>query len=307
MAQSAGIFSLEAQNFVSEYPDIITGFDKDGTFLGADTDNLQGLYAQCITDIDQLQGTGPAHVHSDNSAILDPFCASETSLSEEGSEHKGETAVCSCPILAFTTLQDMFHAEPQCRGDTVIPGLARGDRIIKTNRTTMQRLEQLLSCDKETCARDSTVLFMMMASFSKVLAWYHFAFVAIISEPPPYRSTDESSDPAFHDRIEPAFATPILIGDFSLDFFSEQRMKAQFLLCEVQKLIRVFDLAKARSLYHTQEDQQLGIGSKGKQLLAPAIQQFFSTALDDLTTLINDYCTAKPPAREQLFPSSTFP
>ncbi|GAM41958.1 aflatoxin biosynthesis regulatory protein [Talaromyces pinophilus] len=271
---STGIFSLEAPNLAS-----------------IDLGDLDSWYVQCM-DVDHGE-IGPVHAPTERTTILETLGASDTSMSE-GSNLSGDAPMCSCQCLALTTLQDMLRAKPQCHGDAINSGLGSGDHIVKINRTTMHNLERLLSCAKEPCTRDPTVLFLTMALFSKALAWYHSAFVAITREIPPPRSTTEPPDLIFHDQQELTFTAPIQVGDFPLDFFSAQRMRAQFLLCEVQKLTLVFDRTRARHLCHTQADSSSEAGSKDQPLPTPAIQQFFCTALEDLTDLIKDYCIANP-------------
>ncbi|PCG93055.1 Hypothetical protein PENO1_085520 [Penicillium occitanis (nom. inval.)] len=252
---STRIFSLEAPNLAS-----------------IDLGDLDSWYVQCM-DVDHGE-IGPVHAPTERTTILETLGASDT--------------------LALTTLQDMLRAKPQCHGDAINSGLGSGDHIVKINRTTMHNLERLLSCAKEPCTRDPTVLFLTVALFSKALAWYHSAFVAITRETPPPRSTTEPPDLIFHDQQELTFTAPIQVGDFPLDFFSAQRMRAQFLLCEVQKLTLVFDRTRAQHLCHTQADSSSEAGSKDQPLPTPAIQQFFCTALEDLTDLIKDYCIANP-------------
>ncbi|KAJ5784451.1 uncharacterized protein N7503_009663 [Penicillium pulvis] len=266
---------------------MLAGFDKEEIAGGIETDALEEWYAQCM-DVDHLE---PAHIQLDDD--LDPrtLGGSDASLSEvSDTSSRGKGHMCSCPTTALTALQNMFSVEVQCKESGINSGLTLGDQIFKVNRVTMQHLERILTCNDGICAIDPAVFFMVMALFSKVLTGYHSAFVSFTREPPPSQRADLPHS-ILGSLLRPCPATTIQFGNLALDFSSEQRMKAQFLLCEVQKLSLVFGLAKARPFYHTQDDEPLGLGSGKKPLPIPAVQQ----TLDDLITSIKDYCITRPP------------
>ncbi|KAJ5211058.1 hypothetical protein N7491_010874 [Penicillium cf. griseofulvum] len=289
--QSTEICNLEIHDVVPDYAGLLAGVDKEDLPGGNETDTLEDWYAQCM-DIDQL---GPIHIQADDTSNLRAFGGSDTSLSEvSDSSSRGKGLTCSCPTMAITALQNMFSSELECQESAINPGLTPGDHIVKVNRVTMQHLERILRCGSGTCTRDPTVLFMVMALFSKVLAGYHSAFVAFTREPCPSQSADLSHS-VLGSFLRPCSATPIRFWDLALDFSSEQRMKAQFLLCEVQKLSLVFDLAKARPFYHAQYDGSQELGSHRRSSPTSAVQQFLSAELDVLITLIKDYCITRPP------------
>jgi hypothetical protein len=145
---------------------------------------------------------------------------------------------CQCSSLVFTVLQDMYQAELGIKSSaeegnngyfgaamsaidgtsaTMTNGLPRSDEIVKINRAAVQHMEQLLSCDCAAYGQDPTLLFLMTALSSKLLACYRDVFTAVSQQSqspldPGLGAMDDS------ELVDLGFVTPIQVGDFHLDF-----------------------------------------------------------------------------------------
>jgi hypothetical protein len=209
---------------------------------------------------------------------------------------------CRCSSLPITILQDMYQAETGCRlslseegasdnsnvsstpGENSSAagsagGLPRSDQIVTISRSAVQHMEQLLTCECGASTRDPTLLFLVTALTSKLLTWYHAAFTVLTRSPA--ADVVPSSSSGSGDALDLGFATPIQVGDFHLDFGSEQRMKAQFMLCEVRRLGRVLELFNSRAMG----------GASGKTPIAP-VHRFLVESLGQLVTAMKDYCVS---------------
>lgn len=223
----------------------------------------------------------------------------------------GASTRCRCSSLVFNLLQDMYHAESPCRlrttpgnesknsdnGDrAIIPiSLPRPDRIIKINHAAVQHMEQLLSCDCAACADDPTLLFLVTALSSKLLAWYRAVFSKVAQQ---QSQSPLELDPGLGigmipeegDLLGLSSILAVQVGDFHLDFGSEQRLKAQFLLCEVQRLGQVLDLLGARAI--SRVPQHDASAEASKKLPISAVHQFLAVSLDQLTLVMKEYCVS---------------
>jgi hypothetical protein len=68
-------------------------------------------------------------------------------------------------------------------------------------------------------------------------------------------------------------------------------MKAQFLLCEVQRLGQVLELFGARDMSRMQDE---GKAKTPRRLPIPAVHQFLTASLNQLTTVMKEYCVSWP-------------
>ena len=226
------------------------------------------------------------------------------------------TRSCQCSTLVFQLLQDMYHADPLSPYRLIPPGgddngsdsLAlssagptprataprrpRSDDMVKVNREAVQHMEQLLSCDCVDCVRDPTLFFLVTALLSKLLAWYRavFSLVRRQSDASPESEVGSGSSDADEGAaaaVDLAFAVPIQVEGFHLDFGSEQRMKAQFLLCEVRRLGQVLDLFGARAVSCMPTPY---LAAPPGSLPIPAVHQFLTTSHSRLVTTVKEYC-----------------
>ncbi|KAK3938758.1 hypothetical protein QBC46DRAFT_317219 [Diplogelasinospora grovesii] len=317
-----------------EFQNPLTGLEWDELMPSADGADLGGWYARFM-DVDRdgkdseeavtdegvgftmpLDGSSSsAHHQPLGSCRANPSPTPTPSNNSPDRSQDGASANCQCSSLAFTVLQDMYHAEFRCRLTTtasddgsnssnssnsgaITPAtggtsantcsLPRSDEIVKMNRVAVQHMEQLLSCDCAACARDPTLLFLMTALSSKLLAWYRAVFTVVT------RQSQSVLDPELSgmddgDLLDVGFVTPIQVGEFRLDFDSEQRMKSQFLLCEVQRLGQVLDLFGARATSRMQHDD---LAKASRKLPISAVYQFLTASLNQLTTAMKEYCVS---------------
>ncbi|KAE8150927.1 hypothetical protein BDV25DRAFT_129181 [Aspergillus avenaceus] len=183
-------------------------------------------------------------------------------------ESRTPDVACYCATLAFSTLHDMHHAEFAFRMENN-SGLLSRDHIFKMNRTAVQNLNQLLSQHCIVCLSDHSVLFLITAIGSKVLSWYQILFSRISRHPP---------DARLMHPLGTGSVAPVYFGDLELDGVTEQRITAQFLLCELQSLSKVFELNGEESM---------------GTVLSTTCSFLFST-LNNLASTIDLFCVSKP-------------
>lgn len=242
--------------------------------------------------------SSPDAGHSASSGMEDP-----------DSSYGSAASSCQCPTLVFQLLQDMYHADPLSSYRLAVAGADGGgpapnaptsngrgsDDMVKVTREAVQRMEQLLSCDYAGCGRDPTLFFLVAALSSKLLAWYRAVFALVRrqssgSGASPEPGADEGAAAAAA-AADLAFVVPIQVEGFHLDFGSEQRMKAQFLLCEVRRLGQVLDLFGARALSRMPPAPHPA-ASPGA-LPIPAVHQFLTTSHSRLVMDVKDYCVSE--------------
>ncbi|KAK3370621.1 hypothetical protein B0H63DRAFT_318719 [Podospora didyma] len=314
-----------------DFQDASMGLDWDGLMPSVDTADLDSWYARFM-DVDQggsvaredadmetdeggfnFDGGSSSHSLSRVGSASDFASAASTSAttnrstSPNSSRQDSTAGTCQCSTLVFNVLQDMYTAEFRCRLDdgsntntSTTPSNAsnrtsapRSDQMVKINRAAVAHMEQLLSCECCACARDPTLLFLVTALSSKLLAWYRSVFSVVTRQQSSLSPLDPSLG-GMDDMLDLGFVTPIQVGDFHLDFGSMQRMKAQFLLCEVQKLGQVLDLFGARGIQSgMQLDAENLPQNRGtRKLPISAVHTFLTASLNQLTTAMKEYCVS---------------
>lgn len=243
--------------------------------------HFAGSVSEGASDLSAEANTATFLPPSSTPTLLDTT-VSESVFTRRGSTPSGHR--CLCISLAFSTLQELYQAELRCKasaglqmdGDLDLPS---SDQILKINRVAVQNLDQLLSRDCTACSRDTNMLFLIATISSKVLSWYRAVFNGVAPLSPSTKSAEIMESVSF---------TPIQFGDFKLDLVAERRMKAQFLLCELQNLSKVFDALADRGAGRTND-------LKGTvHSVTEALHQFLSSALNDLMTRTDHFCVSKP-------------
>ena len=219
-------------------------------------------------------------------------------------------ANCQCSTLVLAVLQDIYQAEFRYRlavesddgnsgsGTTTTAGVTTNatsgsppssDQIIKIARAAMQQMEQLLSCDCRALVRDPAILFLVAALSSKILTWYNAVF-NLVNQPAQSNLGHQVGTMIDIDLPDLGFSTSVQVGNFHLDFSSEQRMKAQFLLCETRRLSHILDLLSGQAKSSTRQGDSLARAPRETPI--SAVHQFLTVSLNQLTTAIKNYCVS---------------
>ena len=153
----------------------------------------------------------------------------------------------------------------------------------------MQQMEQLLSCDCRALVRDPAILFLVAALSSKILTCYNAVF-NLVNQPAQSNLGHQVGTMIDIDLPDLGFSTSVQVGNFHLDFSSEQRMKAQFLLCETRRLSHILDLLSGQAKSSTRQGDSLARAPRETPI--SAVHQFLTVSLNQLTTAIKNYCVS---------------
>jgi hypothetical protein len=267
-------------DFQGQLDGICIGFsDDDGRDLADDTSGMaayMGTVSDSISHANESQ-LAASRLGSETHAVIDSGRSGSYFSSPMPQALRGP---CLCFGRVFSILQEMYRAESTCQIESG-SGLPSSDQILKTNRTTVQSLVKLLSSDCASCFGDTSMLFLVATVISKALSWYKVVFNRIAQSLPAKSSVD----------IErPTTVTPIHFGDFKLDFVAEQRISAQFLLCELQSVQKLLGCLGESALCRIHN------GREPMDSLIEAACQFLSSTMTNLTSKVDGFCVSKPSA-----------
>ncbi|KAB8239544.1 uncharacterized protein BDW43DRAFT_295948 [Aspergillus alliaceus] len=258
----------------------------EGIYIGLTDDDGNDLTS--APSVGDFMGPGADHVshhiETGRLAVLsgsEPHPMLDSGISDSHFSSPGSWAsrnVCPCASLTFGVLHEMYRAETTC-GIETSSYLPSSDHILKINRAAVKKIHEVLSRQCTECHGYHSILLLVVAIMSKILSWYQTVFNRIIQYSP-------AKSPG--DQVEPAFVTPIQFGDFELDMNAEQRITAQFLLCELEQINKVLALIKD-SPPRTAQD-----GRDSMNTFVGAVCQFLSSNLTDLISNVDGFCVSRP-------------
>lgn len=273
-----------------QFPDTFTGFqntpEDDGSLSNFFNGSLWTPYSpQSVTESHERhdsQMSGSTAEGCFSMAVDKPKLssspASEITLALDLVKTSPDLATTDhlCISMAFNTLNDLYqlalcHQSAYSRQTNAVN--PSSDQILRTNKVAVQNLEHLLLCDCITCSHDSNMAFILATIGSKILSWYRAVYNGDIVQL-------SSQMPGLANETA-VTTTPLTIGDFKLDHIVEIRMKAQLLLCELQKLGRVFDMLAQRNRGRSDD-----LGG-AEHNIYEAFEQFLRASLHDLVTKLD--------------------
>ncbi len=239
---------------------VVTGLHLNGS--GFDTEMTSALdYAvtgnndfespiHCSNGMDLQSSTNSHDMNSflsslgqpNHSAQSTPFSLHETRQNPFFVEKQSTTdKPHSCLNLALNILPSLHHPPPTCTLASVLPGernssqLPTVDYVISTNKAFIDSVTIMLSC---SCSLDEQVASILSLIASKIMAWYAAAARDADGNESSCQSTIEPSERVLH--------LPTTIGKYQLDGVDRRRMRAQLILSELHRVVRLVELLSKR-------------------------------------------------------------
>jgi hypothetical protein len=271
--------ALSGGSKVPSIEDPRSGFEPHSWFTGffQAAEDFNGIDTSMPASFD-IQQPSPKTTSHTALASLDALGTSSATTSTSGLTSPTSNASsnsCRCIWFAFEALQELCLASSTLQRDGNT-GLHSSDRIFKMNRAAVQSVDHLVSRDCDTCSEDISMILLQATIGSQALSWYRAVFNGIM-----HLSSSTKTLPT----TEFISFTPTRFGEFELDLMAQRRMKAQFLLCELHRLEKVFNRFNGRSTTNA--------GTTGTaQGLAQTVSGFLSSGLRDLMGNIDQFCTS---------------
>lgn len=198
----------------------------------------------------------------------------------------------------------------QCKDPALAKEGPGSDIVFCVTRSAMKTVSQLLNCTGIICAQDASILLVLGAILCKIFAWYQTLYQAeiagLFSDRAQDASPSTSIDPAHHlsdgtdfrskgsrqvegnSMYTVPLAIPLSTGSLNLPRATERKIKAQFLLCQVQTLLQMCQRLDRRA--QTADSEGPG---REKSLLAGSNAQLLEK-VGEFQSVLAKICTQKP-------------
>ncbi|KAJ5975922.1 transcriptional regulator family: Fungal Specific TF [Penicillium waksmanii] len=197
----------------------------------------------------------------------------------------------------------------QCKDLALAKEDPRSDIVFYVTQSATEEVSRLLNCTGIICAQDSSVLLVLGAILCKILTWYQTLYQSEISRLLSDQAQDAhlttSIDPHHHssggtdgrskgprqvDRGDSMYRVPLSIplntGGLNLSRDMETKMKAQFLLCQLQTLHRVCQSLNRRA--------QAAEGMQGEKSLSAGSSAQLLEKVGEFQRVLTKICTQTP-------------
>ncbi|MCJ1263558.1 hypothetical protein MMC22_003428 [Lobaria immixta] len=143
----------------------------------------------------------------------------------------------SCLSLALDILPILYIPPTTCTLVSVSPSIHESftiDYIISTNKKIIESISLMLDCP---CSLDGQLPFILALITFQILAWYD----AAVKD---FDSTWPSDNP--RQASEQSLHIPIMVRNYQLGGFHDKRMRAQLILSELNRVVRLVELLSKR-------------------------------------------------------------
>ncbi|KAI9878039.1 MAG: hypothetical protein M1830_002090 [Pleopsidium flavum] len=146
----------------------------------------------------------------------------------------------SCLTLALNILPMLHIPPPTCTLVSVSPSEGNSslfptiDYVISTNKAIIDSISIMLTC---SCSLDEQLASILSLIAFKIMAWYAAAARDVDGNEPSYNSTLASERVSHH---------PITVGKYHLGGVDRSRMRAQLILSELHRVVRLVELLSKR-------------------------------------------------------------
>ena len=143
----------------------------------------------------------------------------------------------SCLSLALDILPILYIPPPTCTLVSVSPCIHESftiDYIISTNKKIIESISLMLDCP---CSLDGQLALILALITFQILAWYDAAAKDVDTNQPNH-DPGQASEQSLH--------IPITIRKYQLDGVRDRRMRAQLILNELNRVVRLVELLSNR-------------------------------------------------------------
>jgi hypothetical protein len=266
------------------------------------------------------------HIHLDYDGMngVDEADGNNESEEELGQENANENQHEPCIIVACRVLSSLHEfvrcdcvnghgsnsdSSTQCKNLVQAKEGPRSGIVFRFTQSATEEVSRLLNCTGIICAQDASILLVLSAILCKILIWYQALYQSEISRFFSDQTQDAhlttSIDPHHHssggtdgrskgsrqvDRGELMYRVPLTIplstGGLNLSCAMETKMKAQFLLCQLQTFHQVCQSLDRRA--------QAAEGIRGEKSLSAGSNVQLLEKVGELQRVLTKICTQMP-------------